>query len=760
MTRIAPSTTGVTTSGTKWTARAVVAAVAIAALNVGVASRPITVTAAEVTPLPELTADWLTTVNAYRTQSGLAPVTENAEWSAGLAAHFAYLANTPADQRTGPYASAHTENPASAWYTAAGAAAGSSSNLLFGTSSPARAIDAWMSAPFHAIGILRPGLTRSAFAMSGSMAGLDVIRGLQSAPTTSDIVFPGDGATTRLVSTGGESPDPTEGCSSNPAVTFSGLPLIVMGAVAPPAGTTARLDLPNGSTLTQGADLCVQTPSTYDSSDPVYGSSGESILAGANATFIIPRVPLTAGRYTAHLVRPGMAVLSWSFTVITPPAPPAGVRVTWAGPGKVLVSWDAPAGEVTSYTVQANGGAAVAFPASQRSAVVDAPTGASSVLQVTVHGSNGAGNGNVATGIAYLPRLPGRIPVAAAGRVVATATGAPAGSAAVLANVAMTDATAPGYTTADRCDRLVDGPQSQASGNHPAQDAVSNLAVVAVGSEGAFCVYNQVPTHLVIDVQGTFSPQGALRFQPLTSERLLDTRSGPRPASGQIVAVSTGAPAGTRAVLVNLAMVDATAPGYITADACSALQPGPQAKATGNHGAGGAVSNLAVVPVDADGRFCIYTQVPTHLVADVQGAFGPAGTTGFALSAPDRRIDTRTDGVAAVAGSITRVQSGAPAGTLAALVNIAMVDAAAAGYITADRCDRIQPGPQTRASGNHPAGGAVANLAVVPVDAGGGFCIYSNVATELVVDVQGSFAPGAPLAFDLASPRRVLDTRS
>lgn len=94
-------------------------------------------------------------------------------------------------------------------------------------------------------------------------------------------------------------------------------------------------------------------------------------------------------------------------------------------------------------------------------------------------------------------------------------------------------------------------------------------------------------------------------------------------------------------------MVEAVSPGYITADVCSRLQAGPQTKASGNHGIGGAVSNLAVVPVDADGRFCIYTQVPIHLVADVQGAFGPSGPLALDLVLLTRRIDTRSDGVPA-----------------------------------------------------------------------------------------------------------------
>lgn len=36
------------------------------------------------------------------------------------------------------------------------------------------------------------------------------------------------------------------------------------------------------------------------------------------------------------------------------------------------------------------------------------------------------------------------------------------------------------------------------------------------------------------------------------------------------------------------------------------------------------------------------------------------------------------------------------------------------------------------------------------VDQSGDFCIYSNVATELVIDVQGYFSPSGTSSFDLA----------
>ena len=100
-------------------------------------------------------------------------------------------------------------------------------------------------------------------------------------------------------------------------------------------------------------------------------------------------------------------------------------------------------------------------------------------------------------------------------------------------------------------------------------------------------------------------------------------------------------PAGASAALVNLTLTDAKSAGYITADACSALVPGPQTKSNGNSTVGRITANVAVVPLDPDGSFCIYTSQPTHVVVDVQGSFSPAGDLRFVPVTPARRHDSR-----------------------------------------------------------------------------------------------------------------------
>lgn len=262
-----------------------------------------------------LRASWLEVVNYYRRASGLAPVTANPAWVAGLVAHLNYLERTPWSMRTGLYANAHQENPASPWYTAAGEEAGRSSNLGGDAGSDRENISGWLSAPFHAIGILRPSLTQSAYAASAGRSGLDVIRGIGPSPNAAPpVLFPGPGAITTITSFRGESPDPLESCRGYAAP--AGLPLVALLPEPPPSGTSATLKPPTGPTLTPGASLCVVTADTYRSSDAVYGETGRAILSGENAVLIIPRRPLVPGTYQARLTLPGKSALTWSFTVI------------------------------------------------------------------------------------------------------------------------------------------------------------------------------------------------------------------------------------------------------------------------------------------------------------------------------------------------------------------------------------------------------------------------------------------------------------
>lgn len=309
------------------------------------------------------------------------------------------------------------------------------------------------------------------------------------------------------------------------------------------------------------------------------------------------------------------------------------------------------------------------------------------------------------------------------------------------------------------------GPQSTSNGNFETNRTVANLGVVPVDTDGRFCVLNQSGVELIADVQGYVAPatRGGLAYVPGAGSRVLDTRRTPsaKPAAGSITHVAVGA-AGASAVLVNITMIGATAAGYVTADACAPLHPGEQAFSNGNYGVATAGSNLAFVPVDPDGGFCVFTQRSVDLAIDVVGAFvgsSPAGL-GFDPLTLARALDTRVvPGTRPAAGMITRVATGAPPGTAAVLANIAMVDAAGPGYITAGACSVLKPGEQARSTGNFAADATASNLSVVNVDPDGSFCIYNQLPVDMTVDIQGAFSPMGTQHFFPTAPSRAVDTR-
>jgi hypothetical protein len=227
-------------------------------------------------------------------------------------------------------------------------------------------------------------------------------------------------------------------------------------------------------------------------------------------------------------------------------------------------------------------------------------------------------------------------------------------------------------------------------------------------------------------------------------------------------------------MLANLTVTSPVGAGYLTADACSALTVGPQTRSNTNFTAGATVANLAVVPTTGTptgSQICTYTSAAAHDVIDVQGYFAPAaaGGWGFNLTTPTRLIDTRACQINAstaaqecapvnAAGSIIRVQG--PVGESAALVNLTLTGAKQSGYATADKCSALTAGPQTKSNSNMSAGNVAANVAVVPLDLDGSFCVYLSAAAHLVVDLQGSFSAADPLRFNPITPVRRHDSRA
>jgi len=357
---------------------------------------------------------------------------------------------------------------------------------------------------------------------------------------------------------------------------------------------------------------------------------------------------------------------------------------------------------------------------------------------------------------------------------------APTGATAALVNITLTNADAVGYVTAEACDVAISGDRGSSNGNVAPGLTVANLAVVPLDQLGRFCLYNSVAMQMIVDVQGFFLPSRiagpySTLFTPLSPTRVLDTRTGTRcdatgscAATGRVNALEENgisvplAPGGSLSMLANITVTDTVNGGYATADACESLQPGEQTRSNINFGTKDTVANLAVVPMGRVGSqpgFCAVSSAGTHAIVDVQGVFAPApvGKWGYTPSVQSRLIDTRKTGAKSAAGGITRVV--APTGASAVLVNLTVLDGNAIGYATADKCSTLVAGPQAQSNANMVPGRITANLAVVPVDADGSFCVYTSAATELIVDLQGTFSPSGDLRFIAVNSTRRLDTR-
>lgn len=265
------------------------------------------------TPPPE-DAGWLSYVNYYRALAGLSPVAENSSWSDGGWLHARYMVKND-------YVS-HSEDPQKPWYTPEGDQAARTSNLMASSnnaSSDYDAIDLWMQAPFHAVGILDPelgvvgyGSFREADGGLQMGAALDVIRGLLGAQTelSFPVAWPGEGTTVPLSAYFTEYPDPLTSCPGYQAP--SGLPIILqLGAGNIKPNVTAYSIKLHGEVL----DACVFDETSYQNPDPDARRLGRSILDSRDAIVLIPRLPLSPGEtYTVSITANGQTY-RWSFNI-------------------------------------------------------------------------------------------------------------------------------------------------------------------------------------------------------------------------------------------------------------------------------------------------------------------------------------------------------------------------------------------------------------------------------------------------------------
>jgi hypothetical protein len=301
-----------------------------------------------------------------------------------------------------------------------------------------------------------------------------------------------------------------------------------------------------------------------------------------------------------------------------------------------------------------------------------------------------------------------------------------------------------GWFGAYPCDR----PRPQVSNlNHRRDHTVAAAAIVPVGPSGDICVYNDTSAQVIVDLFGRFDD--SVEVVDGAPVRLHDSRVlGERQPAMTELRLSVGPP-GSGAVALNVTALEADASGFVTVQPC-----GTTGLETSNvNVAPGAVTpNLVVAAPDARGEVCVTSSTTVHLIVDRFASFGV--DTSIDVPRARRLVDTRSDGTVRDAGRVVRF-SAPPTGadSRGVFMNVTLVDADEPGYGTVYPCDEGRP---DTSNVNISAGQTVANFAVVRPDANGEICVYTSIATDVLVDVLGSAGPG----FQGIRPVRLVDSRS
>ncbi len=276
--------------------------------------------------------------------------------------------------------------------------------------------------------------------------------------------------------------------------------------------------------------------------------------------------------------------------------------------------------------------------------------------------------------------------------------------------------------------------------------------------------------------------QAQLRFIPLQPCRVADTRNATGPFGGPSLAAqssrdfvipnsSCGVPSTAAAYSLNVTVIPHTILGYLT------IWPSGQAQqpivSTLNSLDGRIKANAAIVPAGTGGAVSVYVTDTTDVVLDINGYFLPANDPSapraFFPVPPCRVADTRNPsgslgGPSLIAGQarsfpVLSSNCNIPSTAQAYSLNFTVVPQGPLGFLTTWPTGMAQPLVSTL---NALTGTLTANAAIVPAGVNGAISAYVTDASDVVIDVNGYFAPsssGSDLSLYTLPPCRVLDTR-
>jgi len=346
----------------------------------------------------------------------------------------------------------------------------------------------------------------------------------------------------------------------------------------------------------------------------------------------------------------------------------------------------------------------------------------------------------------------------------------PANAAAITGNVT-TVQSGGGFLTlypSDAAQPLV------ANSNYGPNEVVNNVFTVGLGAnDGAFKIFVQNTTHVVVDVTGYYAPpgQGGLFFHPLPKPiRLLETRQGftgcfapgkpipagadtPQPA--RVICDGVTIPFEALAIVGNATTVGPQGAGFLTLFPADADRP---LVASSNFGANQVVNGPFTVGLSPKGEFDIFSSATTDLVVDVLGYYSTeakdingTGLLFTPLAKPVRLLETRAGFTGCfspgtpITGNTEFTQQArglcngetVPASAQAVVGNATVVNSNG-GFLTLWPSNADRP---TVATSNFNAGQIVNRHFIVGLGPDGAFKIYSQFTTDLVIDLSGYFAP-------------------
>lgn len=207
------------------------------------------------------------------------------------------------------------------------------------------------------------------------------------------------------------------------------------------------------------------------------------------------------------------------------------------------------------------------------------------------------------------------IPIAGRGDVPSSATTA-------TVNVTATAGVAPGFVAVFPCGTL----PLASSLNYDVGATRPNELVAKLSPKGTICVYTLTDVDVIVDVVGyTVDVVG---LTPLAPIRLADSRdestvdgqyvnTGRRPAgtTWEIPIEGRGGVGDAEAVIANITVTGALAPGFVTIYQCGQL---PTASIL-NYFVGTTRANETIAKLSPGGMLCIYTSSVAHIIVDVVG---------------------------------------------------------------------------------------------------------------------------------------------